>query len=110
MRLAPSLLLLAALGAAACGDARLDHLSIGISGDSATHAIGDPPHRVATYLSESHQWTVQLYDRGHAGDADSVLWRKMSPVVLIDGKVVGWGWSWWDGAAAKHHLPVPGKS
>lgn len=92
---------------AACSDARLDKLSLGISTDSATALVGEKPHRTISMLTASKQWDVQFYARSAAADADSVPWRKMSPVVFIDHKAVGWGWSWWGGAAAKQGIAMP---
>ena len=31
----------------------------------------------------------------------------MSPVVFVDGKAVGWGWGWWDGASKKQGIAMP---
>ena len=92
---------------AACGDARLDKLTLGISTDSAAKVIGDAPHRTNAYLTAGKQWTVQFSSRSAAADKDSIPWRKMSPVVFIDGKVVGWGWGWWSGTAQKQNIAMP---
>jgi len=92
---------------AACGDARLDKLALGISKDSATVLIGDKPHRGIQMLTAGKVWDVQFYARSAAADQDSVEWRKMSPVVFIDQKAVGWGWSWWGGTAAKQGIAMP---
>jgi hypothetical protein len=92
---------------AACGDVRLDKLSLGISKDSAAAAIGEPPHREVSYQSSGKLWEVQFYARGSVNPKDSIRWRKMSPVVFIDHKAVGWGWSWWGGAAKKQNIAMP---
>ncbi len=92
---------------AGCGDARLDKLALGISKDSADAAIGAAPHRTAGYLTAGKQWEVRFYSRSTANATDSIAWRKMSPVVLINGKVVGWGWSWWKGASKKNGIGMP---
>ena len=94
---------------AACGDARLNKLTLGISKDSAAAAIGDTPHRELSYLTAGKNWEVQLYARSSASPKDSIPWRKMSPVVFIDHKVVGWGWGWWGGASRKQNIPRPAK-
>lgn len=91
----------------ACGDARLDKLSLGISKDSAATIIGDPPHREASYLTAGKLWEVQFYARASAGATDTIPWRKMSPVVFIDHKAVGWGWGWWGGESSKQHIAMP---
>ena len=36
---------------AACSDARLDKLALGISADSASQLIGAAPHRTSSYLT-----------------------------------------------------------
>jgi hypothetical protein len=95
-----------ALLVVACGDSRLDKLSLGLGHDSVATVMGVPAHRETNYLSAGRTWDVQFYDRDHAAPGDSVAWRKMSPVVFINGKTVGWGWKWWDATAAKRHLPV----
>jgi hypothetical protein len=92
---------------AACSDARLDKLALGMSPDSAAKVIGDTPHRTNAYLTGGKQWAVQFYARGFATEKDSIPWRKMSPVVFIDGKAVGWGWGWWNGAAKKSGIGMP---
>jgi hypothetical protein len=92
---------------AGCGDARLDKLSLGISRDSVAKLMGEPPHRVAPYLMGGKQWEVQLYARSSATEKDSIEWRKMSPVVFIDGNTVGWGWPWWGDASVKNGVTMP---
>jgi len=92
---------------AACGDARLDKLALGISGDSASALIGDKPHTKLNYLTAGTQWEVLLYSRSAATEKDSIPWRKMSPVILIGGKTVGWGWGWWGKTAAKQGIAMP---
>jgi hypothetical protein len=94
---------------AACGDARLDKLSLGISKDSAAAAMGEAPHTTITELTGGKVWDVQFYARSAVGAKDSVAWRAMSPVVFIDHKVVGWGWSWWGDAAKKQGIAMPAK-
>ena len=92
---------------AACADARLDKLALGISKDSVAALIGDTPHRTNAYLTAGKQWEVQFFARSTTAAKDSVPWRKMSPVVFIDGKTVGWGWGWWSGASKKQKIAMP---
>jgi len=91
----------------ACGDTRLDKLSLGVTKDSAAAIIGETPHRTLSYITAGKLWEVQLYPRNPVGDADSIAWRKMSPVVFIDHKAVGWGWSWWGRESAKQNIIMP---
>ncbi len=94
---------------AGCGDRRLDKLSVGITRDSVTSAMGSLPHTTQSYFVNSKNWELDLFTRHPTLPADSVAWRKMSPVVLANGKVVGWGWPWWAKQAAKLNIPMPAK-
>ncbi|MGH7523032.1 MAG: hypothetical protein ACREK8_01880 [Gemmatimonadales bacterium] len=104
-----SLAIVAIASLAGCGDSRLDKLSIGITKDSASHAIGDVPHRELSYLTSGKIWEVQLYSRHSVDARDSINWRAMSPVVFINHRVVGWGWSWWGDEAAKQKIAMPAR-
>lgn len=96
------------LGAAACGDSRLKDLSIGIDRDSVAVVMQtDAPHRSESYLLDGKFWEIFYYPRGEAADADSIAWREMSPVVLADGKVAGWGWDYWEREAERMNIPTP---
>ncbi len=92
---------------AACGDSRLNNLTLGMASDSVSTIIGQPPHRSMTYLTAGKHWGLQLFPRSSTDLKDSVVWRKLSPVVTIDGKVVGWGWKWWSHEAAVQHVDMP---
>lgn len=107
--LTASLAIAAIASLAGCGDSRLNMLSIGITGDSASHAMGDVPHRELSYLTAGKLWEVQFYSRGTVDPKDSVNWREMSPVIFINHRVVGWGWGWWSGEAAKQKIAMPAK-
>lgn len=91
----------------ACGDARLKNLTIGMARESVDIVMETPtPHRSETYLTEGHLWHVLMYSQDETA-ADSIAWRELSPVVLSDGKVTGWGWDWWEKKAAELRIAVP---
>jgi hypothetical protein len=95
------------LGAAACGDSRLKDLSIGMGRDSVAIVMeADAPHRSESYLLDGKFWEIFYYPRGDVPSTDSLAWREMSPVVLADGKVAGWGWSYWEGEAERLNIPL----
>lgn len=101
---------LALLSLAACGDGRLKKLSTGIDTDSlAVLMETDAPHTSTSYLTEGRYWEIYLYTRGNAGaeSGDTVAWRAMSPVVLADGKVTGWGWDYLEQTAARIGVTLP---
>ena len=110
---------------AACGDSRLEKLSSGIGRDSALAIInegtsGDSLARVYrqdSYLLENktgnaHVANVLYYSRGGAKPeaGDSTLSRNATtPIVILDGKVVGWGWTYYDSLAKANNIPVTAK-
>lgn len=101
---------LAVVSLSACGDSRLKKLSVGIDKDSlAVLMASDAPHTSASYLTEGKYWELLMYPRKEAAAGDSIAWREMSPVVMTDGKVVGWGWSYLDETAVKQGFQVPAK-
>ena len=105
-----SVALFAVVTLAACGDRRLTKLTLNMPTDSVALVMqAGAPHRTLVYLTAGRQWEVRLYAIGAAATADSIAWRKLSPVVLTDGKVMAWGWGAWDKLAAKLSIPVPPK-
>ena len=105
-----SVALLAVATLSACGDRRLAKLTLNLPADSVAIAMkAEAPHRTLSYLTAGRQWEVRLYAKDAAATTDSIAWRKLSPVVLTDGKVVGWGWGAWDKLAAKLSIPMPPK-
>lgn len=107
VRLASALALVTLV--AACGDARLDKLNLGISKDSAAALIGEAPHRTISFITAGKIWEIQFYARSSVAAGDSLPWRAMSPVVFIDHQSVGWGWHWWGKEAAKQGIAMPAK-
>lgn len=96
------------IGVAACGDSRLKNLSVGMGRDSVAVVMQtDAPHRSESYLLDGKFWEIFYYTRGEAASADSIAWREMSPVVLADGQVAGWGWDYWEGEAERLNIPLP---
>ena len=104
-RLAGILLLGAAL--TACHpDHRFDKLTAGIPKDSALALIGvEKAVRNDPYLAGGHYIEALYYAKPGAGP-DSVSDRKRTPVVVIDGVLVGWGWKTWDSIAAANKISV----
>lgn len=105
----------------ACGDARLGKLAVNMTTDSLAVIMKGPAHRTQNFLMHGKVWDLSVYDYGakplppvvvktakgaDSTVADSIPWRKLSPVVIIDGKVVGWGWGWWDKESAKLGIPL----
>ncbi len=111
----------ALIALAACGDGRLDKLAIGMPTDSVATVMASAPHRTVSYFLNGKTWEFSVFRVGNKAPVpvaiktmdgrdstitDSIPWREMSPVVSIDGKVVGWGWGWWDKKSAALGLPM----
>lgn len=90
---------------AACGDARLRKLSVGISRDSTMHLMGAKPDRAEAYLTGGKMIEALFY--GKAGtDSGQTADAELTPVVLIDGQLAGWGREEWQKVAAEHKIQV----
>jgi len=103
---------------AACGDARINKLTAGITRDSALKVInegasGDSLARVykqETYLMNGQTTNVLFYNKdGTKQASDSSLEAKAQvPIVTVGGKVTGWGWEHYDSVAkAQNFKPSP---
>jgi hypothetical protein len=113
----PFVLLLATT--AACGDARVKKLDEGITRDSVLTILRDGapavgadslPHvyEDAAYLVNSRNYEVFYYTKGdEVAGADSLPAKKLTPIVLVNGTVSGWGWAHWDSVAKSIKLPLP---
>ena len=79
-------------------DPRLGNLNEGISKDSALAVLGDQtPESPATYLVKGQMIEAMMVRReGAEGPLDSLSRADYNPVVIIDGKLAGWGWKYWD--------------
>jgi hypothetical protein len=107
-RMLPAAALLLALSA--CGDSRLKDLSLGINRDSVAVVMKtDAPHRSESYLMEGKFWEVLYYAKEGVPAADSVAWRELSPVVIVDGAVAGWGWDYWEREGTRLNAPLAPK-
>jgi hypothetical protein len=85
------------LSLAACGDSRLKDLSLGINRDSVAVIMkADAPHRSESYMTDGKFWEIFYYAKPGVPATDSVAWRDLSPVVIADGGVAGWGWDYWE--------------
>jgi len=119
---------LAATGAgiitAACSDTRLEKLSVGMSRDSVLAVInegagGDSLARVyrqETYLLPNKKGNaflgnILVYDKqGRKETEDPNVSRDATtPIVLSNGKVIGWGWAYYDSVAKANNFPVPSR-
>jgi hypothetical protein len=101
----------AAVAAAGCerADTRLEHLTVGIAKDSVARVMGANPKRSDPYLTRGKYIEAMYFPRANRSGPEAEMDRNMEPVIVIDGKLAGWGWSYWDSLAAAHKIPVAPK-
>lgn len=88
-------------------DRRLEDLNVGISKDSASTVMGGvAPKRTDPYLYQGQFIETLFYPRLGKTDPEDLEDRKMSPLVIVNGKLVGWGWPFWDSVATANGIPV----
>lgn len=111
VRLSTSLLAVALAACGGAGDNRLGQLSEGISLDSTLKIMAvDSANRTDSYLTGGQFIQALYFASPDAADSADFADRGMSPVVLIDGKLVAWGWERWDSIAGAHKIQVEPKN
>ena len=95
----------------ACGDSRIRRLDRGIARDSvlrllaqgATPVAGDTTpnvYREERYLRDAHWTTVLFYTPTGAKEGqETVPENELTPIVLRDDTLTGWGWEHFDSVA-----------
>lgn len=93
------------------GDTRLDRLTAGMSKDSALAVMSAAPQRNDPFLIKGQYIEALYFPRQGATDADADAFtdRLMSPVVVINGTLTGWGWGYWDSVATANNIQVAAK-
>ncbi len=92
-------------------DPRLKNLRSGMGKDSVAVAMeGAAAKRTDPFLYKGQYIQTMYFPRKGKTDSASLTDRAMAPVIMIDGKVTGWGWPYWDSVAAVNHIPVAKKN
>lgn len=99
----------------ACGDARLKELSTGMSRDSVLAALGSSPPDSEKFIYDRNHYIVDsklievfyYYPKSRMAFVDTVPGDELTPVVLLNGVVTGWGWKYWDSVAAVINVRPP---
>jgi hypothetical protein len=89
----------------ACGDSRLGNLTVGMSKDSTVQVMGSRPDRAEAYLSGGEMIEALFYGKPGA-DSGTTPEAELVPVVIVDGKLQGWGKEEWAKVAAEHRIQV----
>ena len=118
-------LTLAALGGmallGACQDKRVKAVNTGITKDSLLTVIGrdGPPgadslpnvYQRERYLIDSKNYEILFFSPTgkHAFigvQKDTIPWKDLTPIAMIDNRVVGKGWDYLDSLYSAHRIPV----
>ena len=115
-RAAISLGAAATLALTACGDSRVGNLSTGIGRDSALKVLaggttGDSlanVYKQETYIYDGKLINVLLYNKDGLTETaqPGVRDPELTPVVIVDNKVTGWGWAHYDSVAKANNIEV----
>jgi hypothetical protein len=103
-------------GVAAQNRSNLLHLSVGMPREEVLKVMGTEtiyvldvayqnPHRTEMYRTDTHTFELLLY-RTEVGNAFHPSDRDYTPLVLMDGKLDGWGWMYWHDVAKKYEIKI----
>ncbi len=112
--------------AVACQDARVKAVDTGITRDSAMSVIshdvkpGNGPdsfpnvYKRERYLIGGKNYEVLYFNADNAKQhvvsgqqpKDSIPPKAMTPIVLVENKVIGKGWGFWDSVAKANNIPI----
>jgi hypothetical protein len=88
-------------------DPRIKNLRVGIPKDSVLVLMGGATAQPFTYLMDGQYIEAMIYRRPEIDGAFEELERRdMTPVVVVDGRLTGWGWDHWDSVASVHRIEV----
>jgi hypothetical protein len=104
---------------AACEDKRVKNLDTGISRDSALTVISKDMragggadslpnvYTRETYLIAGKNYEVLYYTANNEKAVkDTVPYKKLTPLVFVDNKMIGRGWAYWDSLSTANKIPL----
>src|SRR5690349_20478816 len=109
--------LMGAVTLVACEDKRVKQLESGITRDSAVSVISHdlrgsgPDSFPNTYTRERFLIAGKNYEilyftpNNEKAGKDSIPWKKLTPLVFVENRLVGKGWPTWDSIAAANNIP-----
>lgn len=64
------------------------------------------PYRTEFYHGGGSEWEILLYYTDEKRDDNAITDDELTPLVLRDGRLDGWGWSYWQGAIKKYEIRI----
>ena len=99
-----------------CEDKNIRQLTVGIPRDSVLKILGQGSaagdstpnvYREERYLNDGHFITMLMYSKtGKKEGADTIPDLELTPVVLVDDTLTGWGWEHYDSVANVNRIPI----
>ncbi len=103
----------------ACEDKRVKELDVGMRRDSAISIMSEGAsgksgpdsmpnvYSVSRFLISGKQYEVMYFTPNDAKKGkDSVTLKDLTPVVMVDSRVIGKGWPFWDSVSTANKIPV----
>jgi hypothetical protein len=64
------------------------------------------PYRVESYTAGQSSFEIIFYYTDIKRPDGAITDDELTPLVLKDGKLAGWGWSYWESAAIQYNIRV----
>jgi hypothetical protein len=64
------------------------------------------PYRTEMYHSQGHTFELLLYYTDLKRRDGAITDDELTPLIIMDGKLDGWGWTYWNGLIQKYELRV----
>lgn len=71
---------------------------------SAEGRLISNPYRTKLYRTPRHEFELLLYYTDENSYHDAITDEELTPLVIMDGKLDGWGWSHWNALVQKYDL------
>jgi hypothetical protein len=109
-------LVLASTIVVACEDKRIKELDTGIGRDSVLQILGASGatsadtlpniYKRSRYLMGGKEYEVLYFtSKSFRPGKDSIPLKETTPVVLVENKLIGRGWGFWDSVSVANKLP-----
>ena len=110
-------LVLASTALVACQDKRVKELDTGIGRDSVLSILTSGSQKSATdtmpniykrqrFLMGGKEYEVLYFTaKNFTPGKDSIPLKETTPVILVDNKLIGRGWAFWDSVSTANKLP-----
>lgn len=93
------------------------HLSPGMSKGDVLNTMGTEtitttadtitnPYRTELYRAGGHVFELLLYYTDIKARDGAITDDELTPLIIKDGKLDGWGWSYWDDVVSKYEIRV----